>query len=317
MHPHTHDAPLITHRDALERQAHARVANFASAAAHAASAAPGGPSVAFAKSTSVGAPPSLFANFTYQSSARPQSADGAVNGSHSNAQGGGGGQQAAQRHFQPHHHNQHAQHGTSMQRPPVVPPNHHQPHDSTWSTGNQHQHQQQQQPPQQPPQQQQQQQQQQQRLTLPEDYIPKCPYPACPGVFTYCGANLRWVRRGTNSFWGCSSFPVCDYKYYPAQQADHPQIALELVTGDAVRAVPQAGAHGVRMGCAWGAHEHGRACTRAGFCMRSARRPNLVIDVLPHPPPQTTPPQLPRWRFVRRAACVLCCSVLGSIWGWS
>jgi hypothetical protein len=44
-----------------------------------------------------------------------------------------------------------------------------------------------------------------------QEFIPKCPYASCPGVFTFCGAELRWVSRGSG-FWGCSSFPACDYK---------------------------------------------------------------------------------------------------------
>jgi hypothetical protein len=66
-------------------------------------------------------------------------------------------------------------------------------------------------PPHNPQQQQQQQQQQQPPRT--EDFVPRCPYAACPGIFTFCGARLRWVRRGVNGFWGCSSFPACDYKW--------------------------------------------------------------------------------------------------------
>lgn len=47
----------------------------------------------------------------------------------------------------------------------------------------------------------------------PPEYIPRCPYACCPGVFTFCGAGLRWRRRGAaGGFWGCSSFPACDYK---------------------------------------------------------------------------------------------------------
>jgi hypothetical protein len=47
----------------------------------------------------------------------------------------------------------------------------------------------------------------------PRQLIPQCPHQMCPGVFTYCGAQLYWVEHGSKQgFWGCSLYPKCEYK---------------------------------------------------------------------------------------------------------
>lgn len=41
---------------------------------------------------------------------------------------------------------------------------------------------------------------------------PACPYDACPGVYTFCGAQLLWVNRFGMPFWGCSNYQECDFR---------------------------------------------------------------------------------------------------------
>jgi hypothetical protein len=120
--------------------------------------------------------------------------------------------------------------------------------------------------------------QQQQQQANPADLIPRCPLSRCPGIFSKCGAVLRWVeRQGRRGFWACANFK-CDYRcvaarkregliprhkglwgpsrpdhavlccvsrpphrYFPAQQVPRPELGCEIVDQHTFRLAPQPG----------------------------------------------------------------------------
>lgn len=62
--------------------------------------------------------------------------------------------------------------------------------------------------------------------------VPRCPHTVCPGIYTACGAQLRWIEPSSRSkgFWGCCRYPECNFNYYPHDQLEHPALSLEVVT---------------------------------------------------------------------------------------
>lgn len=87
--------------------------------------------------------------------------------------------------------------------------------------------------------QQQQAMQQHQQLNV-RDYIPKCPYESCPGVFTPCGAQLIWIQRGNNQgFFGCSLYPKCEFRSVSTTTApDYNAICHNSISDPAVDCWP-------------------------------------------------------------------------------